>query len=114
MYLAYRGIKVANVPLVPEVKVSEKLFEIPKEKVIGLTIQPETLGHIRDERVKGLGVVGKTGYTDLARILDELDYAEGIMKKVGCPVIDVSHKAVEETASIVLQIYFGRGDNFIE
>ncbi len=114
MFLAYKGIKVANVPLVPEVKLSDKIFELPREKVVGLTIQPETLGQIRHERVRGLGVVGETGYTDLGRILNELDFAEKVMKRIGCPVIDVSHKAVEETASDILQIYFDRGDNFIE
>ena len=113
MYMAYRGIKVANVPLVPEVRVNEKLFEIPKNKIIGLTIQPQVLGEIRTERVRGLGVASPTDYTDLGRILDELDYAEKIMKRIGCPVIDVTHKAVEETASIILQIYYGRGENII-
>lgn len=113
MYLAYRGIKVANVPLVPEVKVNEKLFDIPKNKVIGLTIQPDVLGEIRQERVRGLGVSSPTDYTDLGRILDELDYAEGIMKRVGCPIIDVTRKAVEETANVILQIYYDRGENII-
>lgn len=113
MYMAYRGIKVANVPLVPEVKVNQKLFEIPKSKIIGLTIQPDALGDIRTERVRGLGVASPTDYTDLGRILDELDYAEGIMKRIGCPIIDVTHKAVEETASVILQIYYGRGENII-
>lgn len=113
MYMAYRGIKVANVPLVPEVKVNEKLFEIPKHKIIGLTIQPDILGEIRTERVRGLGVASPTDYTDLGHILDELDYAEGIMKRIGCPIIDVTHKAVEETASVILQIYYGRGENII-
>ncbi|MEE0433941.1 MAG: pyruvate, water dikinase regulatory protein [Peptococcaceae bacterium] len=113
MYMAYRGIKVANVPLVPEVRVNEKLFEVPKHKIIGLTIQPDILGEIRTERVRGLGVASPTDYTDLARILDELDYAEGIMKRIGCPIIDVTHKAVEETASVILQIYYGRGENII-
>ena len=113
MYLAYRGIKVANIPLVPEVKVDKRLFEIPKQKIIGLTIQPDTLEEIRQERVKGLGVSGATDYTDLKRIFDELDHSEQIMKRIGCPIIDVSHKAVEETASVILQIYYDRGENII-
>lgn len=114
MYLAYRGLKVANVPLVKQVKVSDKLFEIPRKKIVGLTIRPDVLYDIRTERMKDLGVHGKTDYTDLANILDELDYAEDIMKRVSCPVIDVSHKAIEETANTILQIYYGRGENVIE
>lgn len=114
MYLAYRGIKVANVPLVPQVKVSDQLFKIPRNRIVGLTIRPDVLGSIREERLRSLGVIGSTDYTDMAHILDELDYAENIMKRIGCRVIDVSHKAVEETANIILQIYYSRGDNIIE
>ena len=113
MYLAHRGIKAANIPLVPEVKVSEEVFRIPRHKIIGLTIKPQVLHEIRKERLKALGLGGEADYASLERIMAELDYAEGVMKKIGCPVIDVSRKAVEETASKVLQIYY-RGDNISE
>lgn len=113
MYLAHRGIKAANIPLVPEVKVSEEVFRIPRHKIIGLTIKPQVLHEIRKERLKALGLAGDADYASLERILAELDYAEAVMKKVGCPIIDVSRKAVEETASKVLQIYY-RGDNIGE
>lgn len=114
MYLAYRGLKVANIPLVPKVPVSEKLFDIPRERIVGLTIRPDVLSDIRSERMKDLGVVGQTDYTNLARIFDELESAETIMKRIGCPIIDVSHKAIEETANTILQIYYSRGENVIE
>lgn len=114
MYLAYHGLKVANLPLVPQVKVSEKLFEVPKNRIVGLTIRPDVLGNIRRERLLSLGVVGGSDYTDMARIFEEIDHAEKIMKRIGCPIIDVSHKAVEETANVILQIYYSRGDNIIE
>ena len=112
MYLAHRGLKVANVPLVPEVKAPEELFSLPKGKVVGLTVKPQVLHEIRTERLKTIGIGNKADYASFERILAELDYAEGIMKKLGCPIIDVSHKAVEETASKVLQIYY-RGDNIL-
>ena len=112
MYLAHRGLKVANVPLVPEVKAPDELFSLPKGKVIGLTVKPQVLHEIRTERLKTIGTGNKADYASFERILMELDYAEGIMKKLGCPIIDVSHKAVEETASKVLQIYY-RGDNIL-
>lgn len=114
MYMAYRGIKVANVPLVSKVKGDDYLYEVPKEKFIGLTIQPQVLHQIRQERMKGLGVRGQTDYADMAYILDELDHADKVMKRLGCPVLDVSHKAIEETATSILQIYYSRGDNVIE
>lgn len=115
MYLAYKGIKVANLPLVPQVPIPDELYELPKGKIIGLMIRPDVLEKIRIQRLRELGVVGKNDYTDAMQILNELDYAEKIMKRIGCPVIDVSHKAVEETANTVMQIVFNlRGDNIID
>lgn len=104
MYLAHKSIKAANVPLVPEVAPPEEIFNLPKSKIIGLTIKPEILNEIRQERLRTLGLKSGADYASLERILTELEYAEGIMRKVGCPRIDVSNKAVEETASKVLEI----------
>lgn len=114
MYLAYRGLKVVNIPLVPHVPLSDEIYEVPKEKIVGLTIRPDVLEDIRNERLKTMGVIGYSEYNDMAKILDELDYAEKVTKRIGCPVIDVSHKAVEETANTILQIYMSRGDNSCE
>lgn len=104
MYLAHKNIKAANVPLVPEVPVSDELYKINKKKIIGLTTNPIKLNEIRQERLRALGLSNDANYASMDRILKELDYAETIMKKVGCPVIDVSTKAVEETASIIFEI----------
>lgn len=104
MYLAHKSIKAANVPLVPEVAPPEEIFNLPKSKMIGLTIKPEILNEIRQERLRTLGLKSGADYASLERILIELEYADGIMRKVGCPIIDVSNKAVEETASKVLEI----------
>lgn len=104
MYLANKRMKVANLPLVPEVEPPEELFWVPANKVIGLTINPKQLNEIRTERLKALGLHAQANYASLERILEELDYAEGIMRKVGCPIFDVSNKAVEEVANKILQI----------
>jgi len=104
MYLAHKNIKVANVPLVPEVPVSDELFKINGKKIIGLTTNPIKLNEIRQERLKALGLGNEASYANLSRILEELDYAEKIMKKVGCPIIDVSNKAIEESANIIIDI----------
>lgn len=104
MYLANKNIKVANVPLVPEIPIPKEVFEIDSKKIIGLTNTPEKLNSIRQERLKALGLSSNASYANLERILQELDYSEKIMKKVGCPVIDVSNKAIEETAGIILDI----------
>ena len=111
MYLAHKRIKVANVPLVPEVSPPNELFSVERGKVIGLTIRLEQLNHIRTERLKTLGLQGQASYADPQRILEELEYSEQIMKRLGCPVIDVTNRAVEETASKILEIYYRRLSN---
>lgn len=111
MYLAHKRIKAANVPLVPEVAPPQEIFSLSSHKVIGLTIKPQQLNVIRTERLKTLGLTSNADYASHERILKELDYAESIMKRVGCPVIDVTNKAVEETASKVLEIYY-RGERY--
>jgi len=104
MYLAYQAIKVANVPLVPEIPVPSALFNQPRFKVIGLTIKPEVLHTIRVNRLREMGIQSNGNYASLERILKEIEYAEGIMKKIGCPIIDISNKAMEETAGKIMQI----------
>lgn len=111
MYLANKRLKVANVPLVPEVNPPEELYLAEKGKVIGLTVKPELLFHIRTERLKTLGLKGQASYANENRIEEELEFSSGIMKKLGCPVIDVTNKAVEETASKILEIYYRRLSN---
>jgi [pyruvate, water dikinase]-phosphate phosphotransferase / [pyruvate, water dikinase] kinase len=104
MYLAHKRLKVANVPLVPEVPPPDELFHIPSHKIVGLIIDPFQLNEIRQERLKTMGLSGDANYASVNRILTELEYAKGIMKRLRCPVIDVSNKAVEETANRILEI----------
>jgi len=82
----------------------EELFQLPPERCVGLTINPEQLNSIRTERLKALGLTAQANYANLERINEELAYSQRIMKRIGCPVIDVSNKAVEETANIILEI----------
>jgi regulator of PEP synthase PpsR (kinase-PPPase family) len=104
MYLAHKRFKVANVPLVPEVPPPDELFEIPRKNCIGLIISPDKLNEIRKERLKALGLASQASYASFGRILEELDHAEKVMKRLGCPIIDVSNKAVEETAGLILEV----------
>lgn len=104
MYLANKQLKVANVPLVPEVPIPKELMEVETKRIIGLTNSPDTLNRIRMERLKVLGLSGAANYAKLERILEELDYSEEIMKTLKCPVINVSNKAIEETAGIIIDI----------
>lgn len=109
MYLAYRGLKVANLPLVPEIKPPGEIYDLPPSKVFGVSIDPELLQQIRRERISNLGFNADTGYASLNRILEEQEYAERIMRRLGCRVFDVSSKAVEEIARIILNTVKGDG-----
>lgn len=104
MYLAHKRYKVANVPLVPEINPPEELFQISRHKCVGLVISPDKLNLIRKDRLKNLGLRTDANYASMERILQELDYAEKIMKRIGCPIINVSNKAIEETADAILDI----------
>jgi len=104
MYLAYRNIKVCNFPLVPEVTPPKELFEISNKKIIGLTNDPEALIRIRKERLKEMGVRQGNSYANFDRIFNEISYADEIFHKIGCPIINVASKAIEETASIIMSI----------
>ncbi|HLQ71852.1 MAG TPA: pyruvate, water dikinase regulatory protein [Bacillota bacterium] len=102
-YLAHKRIKVANVPIVPEVDPPEELYEVAPEKCIGLRISPEKLNEIRIERLKALGLGNQATYANIERIHQELSYFDNVVTKIGCKIVDVSNKAVEETANIILQ-----------
>lgn len=103
MYLANKNFRVANIPLVPETPVPKEIFEVPSKKIIGLTNSPVKLNSIRKSRLQSLGLPSNSSYSNLDRILVELEYAHSIMKKVGCPIIDVSDRAIEETAEIIIR-----------
>ena len=102
MYLAHHGYRVANVPIVPEVAPPKEIFEIPRSKCVGLTISPEKLNEVRKERLKSMGLNAESNYASMDRIVEELDNADRIMKRIGCPIIDVSNKAIEETANLII------------
>jgi [pyruvate, water dikinase]-phosphate phosphotransferase / [pyruvate, water dikinase] kinase len=108
-YLAHKRLKVANVPLVPEVDPPEELYKVPIEKCFGLKISPEKLNNIRRERLISLGLNDKASYANIERIKAELIFFEKVVEKINCPVIDVTNKAVEETANVILNyIHKGR------
>jgi [pyruvate, water dikinase]-phosphate phosphotransferase / [pyruvate, water dikinase] kinase len=105
MYLAYKGLKAANIPLVPEVSPPEELFALSPRKVIGLIVKPALLMEVRKERLKSLGLAQNVDYANMGRINAELEYAAEIIEKIGCLTIDVTNKAVEETAATILEYY---------
>jgi regulator of PEP synthase PpsR (kinase-PPPase family) len=103
IYLGYLGYKTANVPIVRGIEPPAELFEIDRAKIVGLTIAAETLAEIRSERVRGMRG-SRRRYADLAEIYEELEEAEAIHRRLGCPVIEVSNLAIEETARRIVRI----------
>ncbi|TRX51906.1 kinase/pyrophosphorylase [Fulvivirga sp. M361] len=104
IYLAYHNLLVINIPLVSEAAFPKHLYEMSSKKIIGLTIDPTRLNEIRNERNTTMGVSEDFNYSDLNNIITELEFADQVMKKIGCPVINISNKAVEETAEIIIKL----------
>ncbi len=110
-YLANRGIKAANIPLVPGIEPPE-LLKDPPCPVVGLTIDPKSLIDIRKHRLKMIGAGAQPGfidrdngeYVDLEAVEKELVWARRICNARGWPVIDVTRRSIEETAATVLKL----------
>ncbi|MEX2415106.1 MAG: pyruvate, water dikinase regulatory protein [Paenibacillaceae bacterium] len=102
IFLAHKGIKVANLPLVPEVKLPAELYNMSGRRIVGLTMDAEHILNIRLERLKAMGLPNNSKYASLQRIVEELEYAEALMKQLGSRVINVTNKAIEETAGIIM------------
>lgn len=101
-YLAHKRYKVANVPLVPEVNPPEELFLVDPKKCFGLVISPEKLNVIRKERLIALGLNDDAIYAKQSRIEQEIEHFYNVVERIGCSVIDVTNKAVEETANDII------------
>lgn len=97
IYLGYRGYKAANVPIVKGIEPPEQLWQVEPARVIGLTLEAERLAEIRQRRAAVMGGTHRD-YASLSEIYEELEYADAIHRRLGCPVIEVSELAIEETA----------------
>lgn len=109
-YLAHKGFKVANVPIVLDRPLPRQLFLVNPMRVFALTIDPDTLRGIRTSRLRAMGVPDLSGYDDLGYILAELEYAEDLFRRnPEWPIVDVTAKAVEETAAVLINTLHNRG-----
>ena len=106
IYLANKGFKTSNIPLINENSIPRALKENPKMScVIGLNTEPERLVDIRKNRMNTLKETENKSYTDIERIRKEVDEAKNTFKKYKWPTIDVTRKSVEETAASIIKIY---------
>ena len=102
IYLGYLGYKTANVPIVRRIEPPRELFEVDPAKVVGLTIDAAALARIRRDRARAMG--GARRYAELEDIYDELEHAAAVHRRLGCPVIEVSNLAIEETARRIIRL----------
>ena len=106
IYLGYLGYKTANVPVVRGIEPPDELFELDPAKIVGVTIEAERLAEIRGARARSLR--GARRYAHLNDIYEELEYADQVHRRIGCPVIDVTHLAIEETARRIVRLVESR------
>ena len=106
IYLANKGFKTSNIPLVNENSLPQALKEKPQDTcVIGLNSEPDRLADIRKNRMNSLKETENRSYTDLEKIRIEVSQAKNTFKKYNWPTIDVTRKSVEETAASIIKIY---------
>jgi regulator of PEP synthase PpsR (kinase-PPPase family) len=104
-YLAHRGYKTANVPIVPSIPLPDELFQLNNPIVVGLTTSPERLSEIRKNRLLSLNETVETDYVDRERIKEEVIFARKMCTREGWPIIDVSRRSVEETAAQIITLF---------
>lgn len=118
IFLARRGIKAANIPLVPGVEVPEEYFSYEKPLYIGLTASPERLQQIRRNRLKtdkaDLKTFEENTYLDEEKIAEEVRKARRLFTRHGWPVIDVTKRSIEETAAEVMSLLQAKKDKEYE
>ncbi|MBD5431865.1 pyruvate, water dikinase regulatory protein [Lactobacillus agrestimuris] len=102
LFLANKNLKVANLPLVPETHIPKEIYEIDPKKIIGLTNDPSVLNEIRRQRMISYGLNPDTTYSNMDSINQELEAAKKLYDKLGCYVVNVAHRSIEETAALIL------------
>ena len=114
IYLAQRGIKAANVPIVPGVSDLSHLATLQRPMVIGLTASPTRLVQIRRNRLLALNQTTQTEYADADAVEEEVVFARRLFAQHGWPAIDVSRRSIEETAAAILELYNRRVEDKVE
>jgi regulator of PEP synthase PpsR (kinase-PPPase family) len=112
VYLANRGVKAANVPIVPHINLPDILFQPGAPLIVGLTVSADRLIHVRRNRLMAMREDRVTSYVDEEAVRAEIIHAQKLFERQGWPVIDVTRRSVEETAAGILNLMadFNRGN----
>ena len=104
IYLANRGVKTANIPLIPGVEPPQYIFSLQKPLIVGLIASPERIVQIRQNRLLGLNAQQDTNYVDRHAVADEIAESRLLFRKNGWPMIDVTRRSIEETAAGIIDL----------
>ena len=110
IYLANRGFKAANIPLVPQSPPPAALFGLKTPLVVGLTTSPDRLIQIRRNRLLSIGQAPETDYVDTEAVMAELAFARRMFADNGWPVIDVTRRSIEESAAAIIKLLNDRSE----
>ncbi|MHB1645317.1 MAG: pyruvate, water dikinase regulatory protein [bacterium] len=102
LFLAQRGFKAANIPIIDHQEINESVYNIPKEKIFGLISNPERILSLRKERLKRMGIPFSSDYVIKESIEEEIEYSKEIFTKLGIHFIDVTDKSIEEVAADII------------
>lgn len=102
LFLANKNLKVANLPLVPDTHIPKEIYQVNPKKIIGLTNDLSVLNEIRRQRMIAYGLNPDTTYSNTDAIKKELDSAQTLYNELGCFVINVANRSIEETAALIL------------
>ena len=106
IYLANRGYKTANIPIIPNKNLPEQILKKKKKNcIIGLVCDSTRLSDVRKNRVQSMHEDRLSGYTNEKKIMNELENSKKLFKKYNWPIIDVTRKSVEETAASIIKIF---------
>lgn len=105
IYLANRGYKTANIPLVPESPPPDALFRLKHPMVVGLTIMPDRLIQVRRNRLLSLNQAPETAYVDLDHVQEEVSFARRLIADNDWPTIDMTRRSIEEAAAAIINLF---------
>ncbi|MDX2143703.1 MAG: pyruvate, water dikinase regulatory protein [Rhodospirillaceae bacterium] len=108
MYLANRGYKVANIPLVPGLVLPDEIVHAAKPLIVGLTREPKSLSDIRQSRLRIMNDTRGENYANIDNVREEVAESRRLFTKHGWPVIDVTRRSIEETAATIIQLHHQR------
>ncbi len=112
IYLSMEGLKVVNIPIILNMPLPKEIANIDQRKIFGLTIEPEALKQIRQNRLSKLGTNSQGDYADSKKVLEEIEWANKIFEENRrWPVFNVTNKALEETASEITKLLSMRTRN---